>query len=177
MLLRGWRFVALLLAALALTMTSAHVLELPQKMRYDAALYTAVNTTLYRQFAVVGAFYTVGAIVAAGVLTILTRGRGPAFGWSLVGALCLLAAFASWLWLVQPVNREVAAALRSGPESVPGLWMRLRPRWEYGHATGFVIQLAGFCALLASVLVDTPRSGRLSRDTGRKAEAPADRAA
>jgi hypothetical protein len=35
MLLRVWRFITLLLAALALTMESAHVLELPQKMRYD----------------------------------------------------------------------------------------------------------------------------------------------
>jgi hypothetical protein len=57
MFLRAWRFLALVLAALALTMTSAHVLELPQKMRYDAELYAAVNTTLYRHFATVGAVY------------------------------------------------------------------------------------------------------------------------
>ena len=33
MVIRGWRFVTLVLAALALTMESAHVLELPQKMQ------------------------------------------------------------------------------------------------------------------------------------------------
>ena len=44
-------------AALSLTMTSAHVLELPQKMQYDAHMYAAVNTTLYRYFAIVGGFY------------------------------------------------------------------------------------------------------------------------
>jgi hypothetical protein len=48
MVLRAWRFITLLLAALALTMESAHVLELPQKMQYDAQMYSAVNTTLYR---------------------------------------------------------------------------------------------------------------------------------
>jgi len=32
MLLRVWRFITLVLAALTLTMESAHVLELPQKM-------------------------------------------------------------------------------------------------------------------------------------------------
>jgi hypothetical protein len=58
MLLRGCRFVTLLLTALALTMTSAHVLEMPQKMHYEAELYSAVNTTLYRYFAVVGGVYT-----------------------------------------------------------------------------------------------------------------------
>ena len=131
-MLRAWRFLTLVLAALALTMTSAHVLELPQKMRYDAEL---------------------------------VRGRGPSFGWTLTGAACLLLAFVSWLALVAPVNREVAAAIRSAPESVPALWMRHRARWEYGHATGFVIQLVGVAALLASVLVETPRGARAPRET------------
>ncbi|MGH7357873.1 MAG: anthrone oxygenase family protein [Candidatus Rokuibacteriota bacterium] len=156
MFLRGWRFVTILLAALALTMTSAHVLELPVKMQYDAGLYAAVNTTLYRHFATVGAVYTIGSIVAAFALAYLCRGRRPAFGWTLAGGACLLLAFGTWLALVAPVNREVADALRSAPESVPAVWMRLRPRWEYGHAVGFVLGLAGFGALLASVLAETP---------------------
>jgi hypothetical protein len=156
MLLRAWRFLAILLAALALTMTSAHVLELPQKMGYDAALYAAVNTTLYRHCATVGAVYTIGSIVAAAVLVFLARGRRPAFGWTLAGASLLLLAFISWLALVAPVNREVADALRSAPESVPALWMRHRARWEYGHATGFALQLIGLAALVTSVLVETP---------------------
>jgi hypothetical protein len=63
--------------------------------------------------------------------------------------------FISWLALVAPVNAQVAAALRSSPETVPALWMRLRARWEYGHAIGFIIQLLGFGALVISVLVDT----------------------
>ena len=41
-----WRFLAITLTALALTMTSAHVLELPQKMQYDQHLYSAVNTSM-----------------------------------------------------------------------------------------------------------------------------------
>jgi hypothetical protein len=55
------------------------------------------------------------------------------------------------------VNQEVADATRSAPASVPQLWMRLRDRWEYGHAAGFVLQMLGFSALLVSVLVETPR--------------------
>ena len=102
--LRAWRFLTLVLAALALTMTSAHVLELPQKMAYPPDLYAAVNTTLYRYFA------TVGAV------------------------------------------------------------------WEYGHATGFVIQLAGFCALLVSVLVETPGASLVGRGS-RTARADTDRRA
>ena len=45
MLLRGWRFFTLLLAALALTMTSAHVLELPQNPR-EPSEFEAGNVTL-----------------------------------------------------------------------------------------------------------------------------------
>jgi hypothetical protein len=158
MVLRTWRFITLLLAALALTMESAHVLELPQKMQYDAQLYAAVNTTLYRYFAMVGGVYQIGSIVAAAGLVFLVRTQRPAFRWTLAGALCLLLAFGLWLAVVAPVNSKVAEALRSAPESVPTVWMRLRTRWEYGHAAGFVMQLVGFCALLLSVLVETPKA-------------------
>jgi hypothetical protein len=156
--LRGWRFVTLVLAALALTMESAHVLELPQKMQYDAQLYAAVNTTLYRYFAIVGGVYQVGSILVAALLALLVRRRQPSFAWTLGGALCLLLAFGIWLAAVAPVNREVAEAWRTAPESVPVVWMRLRNRWEYGHVAGFVLQLVGLGALVWSVLVETPAS-------------------
>jgi len=157
-MLRSWRLLTLVLAALALTMTSAHVLELPQKMQYDAQLYAAVNTTLYRYFATIGGGYSLGAIVAASVLAFLVRTHRSAFRWTLTAAVLFMLWFVSWLMLVAPVNTQVAAALQSAPETVPALWMQLRARWEYGHAVGFVIQLLGFCALVISVLVDTQRS-------------------
>jgi hypothetical protein len=163
MFLKVWRFLTLMLAALALTMTSAHVLELSAKMRYDPELYATVNGTMYRNFAVVGGAYTIASIVAATVLAILVRGRGVTVGWTVAGAGCLLLGFVSWLALVAPVNGAVAAAHRATPTSVPALWTELRPRWEYGHAAGFIIQLVGFGALLVSILAETPRrvSGRV----------------
>ena len=72
-MLSFWRFVTLVLAALALTMTSAHVLEMPQKMSYSAELYAAVNTTLYRYFAIVGGSYQIGGIISAWILTALLK--------------------------------------------------------------------------------------------------------
>ena len=157
MVLRWWRFLTLVLAALALTMESAHVLELPQKLQYDAQMYSAVNTTLYRYFAIVGGVYQVGSIVVAAVLTVLVRKRRPSFGWTLAGTLSLMLAFGIWLTVVAPVNSEVAEALRLMPETVPAVWLRLREQWEYGHAAGFVVQLVGYCALVISVLVETPK--------------------
>ena len=154
-----WRFTTIVLSALALTMTSAHVLELPQKMTYTAEMYAAVNTTLYRYFAIIGGPYQIGSIVSAIVLTTLMR-RSVNFRWALVGTLLLSAAFVSWLILVLPVNREVAAALEASPQAVPALWLQLRDQWEYGHATGFVLHLAGFCALVVSVTAPDYRSAR-----------------
>ena len=157
MLLRFWRFITLLLTALALTMTSAHLLELPQKMEYDASLYTAVNTTMYRYFAIVGGIYTVSSILTAIVLTILVRRRRSARRWTLAGTLSLVLAFVTWLMLVEPVNNKIADALQVAPKTVPALWMGFRDQWEYGHATGFVFQLLGLSALIVSVLVEIPR--------------------
>jgi hypothetical protein len=153
--LRVWRFITLVLASLALTMESAHVLELPQKMQYGADLYTAVNGTLYRYFAIVGGAYQIGSLIAAGILVYLVRERRPTLKWTAAGALGLLLAFGAWLILVAPVNSVIGAATTSAPDSVPTLWIALRGRWEYGHAIGFVLQLAGFSALLISLPVET----------------------
>jgi uncharacterized membrane protein len=166
MLLRVWRFATILLSALALTMESAHVLELPQKMQYDAQLYSAVNTTLYRYFAIVGGGYQLASILAAVVLAFLVRKQSSSVGWTLTGALFLVVAFGIWLAVVVPVNREVAAAMSSAWESVPAVWMRLRARWEYGHAAGFIAQLLGLSALMLSVLVETPSRPQRSSHTG-----------
>ena len=155
MFLQIWRFITLLLAALGLTMGAAHLLELPQKIGYSPELYAAVNTTLYRYFGLAGGILTVAAILAAGVLVFLSR-RHPSFGLALAGTLCLAFSFLLWLALVSPVNTEVAHALQSAPETVPGVWMRLRDRWEYGHVAAFSAWLVGFSLLLLALLREIP---------------------
>src|SRR5262249_5983325 len=125
--------------------------------QYDPQMYTAVNATLYRYFAIVGGVYQIGSIVVAAILTVLVRRRRPAFGWTLTGTLLLVLAFGVWLTVVAPVNSEIAAAFELLPEPVPDVWIRLREQWEYGHAAGFVVQLLGYCALVISVLVETPK--------------------
>ena len=154
MVLAFWRFIVLLLAALSLTMESAHVLELPQKIEYSPQLYAAVNGSMYRYFAIVGGFYQIVSIVLAVVLAYLVRKRRPSFRWTLAGAVLLAAAFGIWMAAVQPVNLEIG---RTVPAAIPNAWMNLRYRWEYGHAAGFLVQLLGFSALLVSVLVETPQ--------------------
>jgi hypothetical protein len=153
-MLKTLRFFTLLLAALSLTMESAHVLELPQKMKYDMQMYSTVNGTLYRLFAYVGGTYQIVAIILAIVLAIALRGQGATFAWSAAGAALLVSAFAIWLAVVQQVNLQVEHALAADPNSGPAIWTQLRAKWEYGHAAGFVAQLLGFSALIISVLAD-----------------------
>ncbi|MEW6130638.1 MAG: DUF1772 domain-containing protein [Acidobacteriota bacterium] len=155
-MLRLWRLLSLLFTALALTMTSAHVLELPQKMQYDAEFYAAVNTSLYKYFAIIGGSYAIGAILSLGILTLILRNHRRSFRWTLAAFMFFVLWFVSWLAIVQPVNNQIAQALQSSADSVPALYMTLRERWEYGHAIGFGLQLLGLMALIISVLKDTP---------------------
>jgi uncharacterized membrane protein len=151
MAFRGLRFVVLLLAALTLTMEAAHVLELPQKMRYRPELYSAVNSTMYRYFAVVGGPLTVLTLLTGAALVVALR-RDPDYRWTLGGVALYFIAFAVWLVVVNRVNSAVAAASAKDPASLPELWTKLRGPWEYGHAAGFVLELLGFASLLWSVL-------------------------
>jgi hypothetical protein len=154
-MLRVWRVITILLAALGLTLGAAHVLEMPAKMRYDPAMYAAVNSTLYLLFGTVGAAIQLSAVAAAGALAYISRGR-RGFRLTLIGTLSLLLSLLLWAALVAPVNAEWAAALRSAPDSASAAYARLRPRWEYGHVAAFVAWLIGFVLIVAAVVVETP---------------------
>jgi hypothetical protein len=131
-------------------MTSAHVLEMPQKLSYDLEMYTRVNGTLYRYFAIVGGAYEILAIIVTA--TLAWRVRHERSGrWTAVAATLLALAFVSWLVLVEPVNLAVAHGAS---------WEGLRARWELGHLVGFVLALAGFSALAIGMIRDLPSETR-----------------
>jgi len=69
MLLLIWRFITFLLAALTLGMAFCHLLEMSPKMKYDVALYTTLQQTLYRNFGVPlgAAIETSRALAPAGI--------------------------------------------------------------------------------------------------------------
>lgn len=163
--MRVHRFLALLVSALSLTMTSAHVLEMPQKLSYDLALYTAVNSTLYRYFAIVGGSYQILTIVAVCTLAWRAR-RSRTARWTLVAAVGTTLAFVSWLVLVRPVNPAVAGGAN---------WADLRLRSEVGHLVGFILALLGFGALAFGTVLEIDEVTRTVHvEATRTIEAPAD---
>jgi hypothetical protein len=123
-------------------------------------------------FGTVGAVIEVGAILVAAGLAYLVRGRQPAYRLSLVGAGLLLLALISWAVFIAPANSVMGAWT---PETVPPDWTSWRNRWEYTHAANFVLKLAGFGALLASVLAETTHSAASTATPGARDYATAPR--
>ncbi len=153
MLRRSWQFLAVLLTAFSLSLNVAHLLELPQRMKFDRDLWVRVTVVegVYRLFGSVGAVCEIGAIVSAGALALVLRGRGTSFRLALGGAVCLALAFGSWLTFVAPANAEFARWLTV---PIPPDWSRWRDQWEYTHAINAAIKTAGLSLLVLSVLAE-----------------------
>ena len=76
---KTWTFTALLLAALAMGMHFAHVLELGPKLQWDAGLYLPVQTSLYKLFGSIGPVIEIGALIVISLLAFMIRNRQIAF--------------------------------------------------------------------------------------------------
>lgn len=158
MLLRIVRFLALIVVALGLVPGGAHALEMAPKMGYSADLYTAVTSTLYFYYGVVGAIVQVGSVLIVALLAWLVR-RQSGFGWTLTAALILLGSLILWGALVAPVNAAWGEVLHADPAVASAAYARLRPRWEYGHLVAFGAWLIGWICLVISILGEVPESG------------------
>jgi len=156
MLLKGNRFVAIMLAALTLGLGFCHLMQLPARMGWDQFLWvgSTVQGGLYNLFGSIGAVIFVATVIALGLNACFVREHGrPGFGLALSAAILFALALALWWVLVYPVNVELAKWV-NGP--VPSDWTAYRARWEWGHAIISFVELAGFAALIGSVLADTP---------------------
>lgn len=145
------RFLTLVLVALLMGTSFAHVLELPAKMQYDGPLYVTLQKSLYVTWGPpnVGGFLEPAAILAVAALAFLNRKRrGLPLTTGALGAL-LLAFPVVFFLFVAPAN---AAFRLAAPEALPQGWERFRETWEYGHATRFVLHLTAFSLLALSVL-------------------------
>jgi hypothetical protein len=154
--LRTWRFIALMLAAFSLSLSMTHLLELPQRMRFDQQLWVRVTVVenVYKLFGTVGAVFEIAAILTAIILAFLVRNRGATFYWISIGAILLVLAFVNWITFIAPMNTEFAKWLTN---PIPADWTRYRDRWEYAHAINAVIKIIAVGSLAISVLVETPQ--------------------
>ena len=154
-------FAATFLTAVAMSLSLAHALELPGKLRLDRDHYLAVQTIYYPGFTY-GGFAEPLAIAALAALLVVQPAASTVF-WLTAGALAAMAATQILFWtVVQPVNRQWLAStelseaaerfFRSGPSVEQSAdWTRLRDRWERGHFARAVTSTAAFVLLLAAL--------------------------
>jgi hypothetical protein len=150
--MRALRFFTLMLAALSMSMAFSHLLEMPAKLAYQGPVWLMLQQTLYGNFRILGLLLETGAVACALAFTLFVR--GPAFGYSVFAAICLVVAHAAWWAGVAPVN---AAMAQFTAHTLPPEWTQLRVQWEYTHALRAVLQVAALAALLFSVLAETRR--------------------
>jgi uncharacterized membrane protein len=158
-----WRFITLMLTSFSLSLSMAHLLELPQRMQFDQQLWVKVTVfeNVYKLFGSVGAAFEITAILTGIVLVFLVRKRGSTFYWTLGGVIFLVLAFVSWITFVAPMNAEFA---KWSTNPVPVNWTRYRNQWEYAHAINAFIKIIGLSLLVISVLVETPKKRALHSD-------------
>ncbi len=142
------RFLAMMLTALALVPVGAHLFALPNKIHLAATDYF-VTQNIYRGWVLLG-IVLIAAILANITLTVLMRGQGAPFFYTLINLVCLFATLAIFFAFTFPANQAT-----DNWTEVPANWEQLRWRWEISHAVNAGITFTGLCSLTISLLVQS----------------------
>lgn len=149
---------ALLLAALSLAPSWAHLLELRPRLAWPATLWieATVQGGLYAEFARVGGPVDVITVVVLGMLA--WRGRRGGDGlwllWAFVGFVLALVALGA---IVAPANAGLARWSATG---VVADFPAVSRRWEYGHVVIGLLKLAGMTLLAVALGRRAARAAR-----------------
>jgi hypothetical protein len=150
--MRLLRLLALALAVVATLTPLAHVLELPNKLRLDGALWLAVQQHLYNGWGpFVGGPAEIGGLLVSLALLVAAR-RAPVRLLYLASALCYIAMLLCFFLLNDPVNQALKGWT---PATLPSDWSHYRWKWEIGHALAAVFTIL---ALTTTALAGPRRS-------------------
>lgn len=145
MTVRVIQFAALVISALALVPSAAHLAALPNKIGLPQAEYFTVQG-IYRGWAVLGVLWPTAMILNAWLAYVVHAQPRPF--WLAVGAAsCFVLMLAIFLCWTYPANQAT-----ENWTSVPENWDALRRQWEYSHAVNTVIVFVAFCLTALSVL-------------------------
>ena len=140
------QFIAVILTALALVPSGAHLFELPNKIVLDESNYFIVQT-IYRGWDLFG-LVLIGAVLANLALAYEMRGQRAAMGLVLINLLCLIGTLMIFFAFTFTANQAT-----SNWTQMPANWQTLRWQWEISHAANAVITFVGFCSLTISLLL------------------------
>ena len=149
-----------------MSLSLAHALELPGKLRLSKEQYLEVQPIYYPGFTIGGIAEPAGLLVLLALLFYLSA-RSTAF-WLTAGAFVALAAMHAAYWLLtHPVNNfwlkgfqlkglgarffRVGMANQEGDAHAD--WTAMRDRWEYSHVLRAALGLISL-ALLATAVAE-----------------------
>jgi hypothetical protein len=137
---------AIILTALALVPSGAHLFALPNKIGLTQEEYF-VAQSLYRGWALFG-IVLISALAANVALSIVFHGQGMSFYLAGAAALCMgvtLAIFFIWIY---PVNQ-----MTNNWTVVPDNWTALRLQWEASHVMNAAITFLALCCVTLAALL------------------------
>jgi hypothetical protein len=137
--------IALVLAALSLAPSWAHILEAPPRLAWPLELWreTTVFNAQFAWFALLGGPVDISAIIATAVAAWLLR-RSPGGRPAAIAAILYALALLAWFAIVVRANKELATWV---PGPMPEGADAVRRWWEAGHIVVGLLKLAGFGSL------------------------------
>lgn len=155
-----------MLVAIGVSLSLAHALEFPGKLRLSRETYLAVQSIYYPGFTIGGVFGEFGAMLATLALLIATPFNTLAF-WLTLTALLLLLVMHGVYWLVthavnkiwlkdQNLNGAGKAFFEAGGASGQShdvRWEAMRDRWEYSHVARAVLALSSLTVLATAAVL------------------------
>jgi len=133
-------------AILVVLAPMAHVLELPNKLALDAALWLAVQQHLYRGWGpFLGGPTEIGALLTSIWLVYLRRRSSTVLAATALASAGYAGMLAAFFLLNKPVN---VAVVSWTPTSLPLDWAAYRARWEAGHAIAALLSVVSLAALV-----------------------------
>ncbi len=151
--IQHWRVLTLVVSALSLGPSFAHVLEAyPRLSLWTPELWREATefNGQYMLFAIVGAPLDIGAIAVSGVLAYRTRNDRRASWWAALGALLAGSSLLLWFCVVAQAN-AVLATWQPGP--IPADFAQVQKQWEFGHMGVATLKLLSFASLARATVV------------------------
>ncbi len=149
--MQGLRWFSTVVAIAALLGPAAHVLEMPNKLDMDVALWLQVQQQLYRGWGpFIGAPVEIAG-VAVNALLALDRSSGATQRWLRGLVACI---YAAMILVFFVLNAPVNAAVSSwSTATIPADWAGYRWRWELGHCLSALLALVALLLVLRERLV------------------------
>src|SRR3984893_1311371 len=145
MALRLIQFLAIMLTALALVPSGAHLAALPDKMAMAQPAYF-IAQQIYAGWALFG-IVLFGALAANLAHTIVLRRLGRSFGYALASFLLIAANLAIFFVWTFPANQAT-----NNWTVVAKNWNKLRIRWEHARAANTMVTFAALVCVVIAVL-------------------------